>query len=92
MKDLLTAVLVGGIIYLLIKESDKSNKKSANGLDSDLKQVLPPLPKEKSVEEASFSTPPQQMPYSTSPYDKFGLNVVDPRFGQEFFQYGISLD
>jgi|GEM_PF-2898729 len=91
MKDLLTVLLVGGIVYLLINEGNKSNKKGANGVNDDLKQVLPPLPKEKSVEEASFSTPPQQMPYSTSPYDKFGLNVVDPRFGEEFFQYGISL-
>ena len=90
MKDLATLLLVGAAAFLVYKAlENKPLKISGNGSDkqADDKKTLPPLPKdEKMQKETHLIIEEVEIPMAST----FDINVVDPKFGSQFFNNGVS--
>jgi hypothetical protein len=87
-RDILILIAIGALAYLYIN-GKKVNTSSSSAASKANPNTLPPLPK-KMVETQEMIIM-QDESNQNDGYDKFGINIIDPKFGHEFFQHGVSL-
>ena len=91
MKDLATFLLVGAAAFLVYKAFENKPLKVGDGTMGDDKKILPPMPKDMPKDDfmvkADVMVEPIDVPMSST----FDINVVDPKFGNNFFNNGVQV-
>ena len=92
MKDFATFLLVGAAALLVYKAfENKPINLGSNSKEGDDKKTLPPLAKDKLQLDKFMNQDVAIEPIEVSTPSTFSVNVVDPKFGNDFFNYGISV-
>jgi hypothetical protein len=87
-RDILILVGIGALAYLYF--SNQKAKSSSSVATKASANTLPPLPKQMIQQQEEIVIMDVE-PSHYDGYDKFNINVVDPKFGYDFFQHGVSL-
>jgi hypothetical protein len=92
MKDLATFLLVGAAAFLVYKAFENKPLTVGNSnATGDDKKILPPMPKDMPRDnfmvQEEVIVEPIDIPLSST----FDINVVDPKFGFDFFNNGVQV-
>ena len=92
MKDLATFLLVGAAAFLVYKAlENKPINLGTDAKEGDDKKTLPPLAKDRLQLDQFMTEEVAIEPIEVSLPSTFDVNVVDPKFGNNFFNNGISV-
>jgi hypothetical protein len=91
MKDLATFLLVGAAAFLVYKAFENKPLIVGNSGTGDDKKILPPMPKDMPKDvfmvQEDVMVEPMDIPMAST----FDVNVVDPKFGNNFFNNGVQV-
>ena len=92
MRDFATFLLVGAAAFLVYKAlENKPINLGSNAKEGDNKKTLPPLAKDQPQLDEFMAEDVVIEPIEVSMPSTFDVNVVDPKFGNNFFNNGISV-